>query len=686
MSVNSGRRTNDQTPSSGGRYNWREFIRNLTPAQDRELRRSIGGSGSQRPIVRVTREMREAREARRQGGRALWSPPLSREDMYLDGVIPSQPDAGDRVHHKCIITAEPRRHGGEEASIKYDFPAWMDFEKGEPTYSWEGLTFPRPRVVIAVDSDKLVYDTKETATSAMSAGVGAAAGSCPTSSSNGAAATTVPAEGRHGEPTLRTDNADICHVNRLRPRWSGWDRWRFPACARKAAPAPRGERCLCLAAAWRCPPCPPLGPPSSTPRICPCSTQRIRSPRIPARTHTSARNCRWSVAPGTQKSGGVSGGIRRFGGSIFARQCTRTVGEGLVIDAGTPGLDEVVSHELSSLEWVLAHKYATARMAAARSVRKKKRRIEGRMDHICPPNGGHPPETLGLMAYEGHKNSTSAFSPPWSGADAIRRSKGHVLILVSEESEKWARAISIAGLGSTTTVLVLVFVVLPHPMAPQFSKVLLPVDEMLPDNRTPGRDPRFWCLPPMRDEPNLRVPRSQYAFYLVTRGRMVGVWRRWSVAQLMVTGFPDAGHKGHDSYESCTAEWQEHCQMGVHPHPADPSLERQGKMRESRADVAAGPSTSQSRDSGRSVVRRGSGPRRSLSTPPAHTTIVPRGDPPPEPRPVRYFAIWAAEVVYSTSYAARLAFDDAVEDGRTPELLTTDDFEMALAYAAGETL
>jgi hypothetical protein len=35
-------------------------------------------------------------------------------------------------------------------------------------------------------------------------------------------------------------------------------------------------------------------------------------------------------------------------------------------------------------------------------------------------------------------------------------------------------------------------------------------------------------------------------------------------------------------------------------------------------------------------------------------------------------------------YAARLAFEDAVEEGGEPELLSTGDFEVALAYAEGD--
>jgi hypothetical protein len=35
-------------------------------------------------------------------------------------------------------------------------------------------------------------------------------------------------------------------------------------------------------------------------------------------------------------------------------------------------------------------------------------------------------------------------------------------------------------------------------------------------------------------------------------------------------------------------------------------------------------------------------------------------------------------------YSAKLAFDDAVEEGQEPKLLSTDDWEVALAYAEGD--
>ncbi|KAJ7786798.1 hypothetical protein B0H14DRAFT_3506383 [Mycena olivaceomarginata] len=172
------------------------------------------------------------------------------------------------------------------------------------------------------------------------------------------------------------------------------------------------------------------------------------------------------------------------------------------------------------------------------------------------------------------------------------------------------------------------------------TKTNMKAAEMVPDTNTAGHDARYWCLPPMREDPDEVVAVGNgYEFHLVSQGRQVGVWKNWTVAKSM--------------------EWQAHCQLGVHPHPVDPNVAKR-----------KGPSRP---------------PRRSLSTPASRRTsgaLSAVGG--SRPGGIRYFAIWGAGVVYSTKYAARHAFDDAVEDGKDPELLSTDDFEVALAYAEGE--
>jgi hypothetical protein len=104
----------------------------------------------------------------------------------------------------------------------------------------------------------------------------------------------------------------------------------------------------------------------------------------------------------------------------------------------------------------------------------------------------------------------------------------------------------------------------------------------------------------------------------------------------MVSGYPAAAHKGHDTYASCVVKWQAHCQLGVHPHPVAPSQ----------------PVTSQT-GKGKGASRA---PRRSSSTPASHrasqSQVGVRGQPPPR----RYYAIWGSGVVYSTKWVPPTGF------------------------------
>ncbi|KAJ7740333.1 hypothetical protein B0H16DRAFT_1729030 [Mycena metata] len=204
-------------------------------------------------------------------------------------------------------------------------------------------------------------------------------------------------------------------------------------------------------------------------------------------------------------------------------------------------------------------------------------------------------------------------------------------------------------------------------------KINMTVQEMVPDTQTVGHDPRFWCLPPIREDlDDVVAIGGGYEFHLVVHGRKVGVWKNWTVAQAMISGYPDAAHKGHHTLESCVAEWQAHCQLGVHPHPVEPTATNTTSTQQAAA--AAGPSTSAHR------------PRRSLSVPQSRrssgrVSCVTRGE---GPARIRYFALWGTGVVYSSRYTAKRAFDAAVEGGQEPELLTTDDFDVAVSYAEGD--
>ncbi|KAJ7866622.1 hypothetical protein B0H14DRAFT_3442329 [Mycena olivaceomarginata] len=156
---------------------------------------------------------------------------------------------------------------------------------------------------------------------------------------------------------------------------------------------------------------------------------------------------------------------------------------------------------------------------------------------------------------------------------------------------------------------------------------------------------------------------------LVTCGREVGVWKDWTVAQAMVSGFPSSAHKGHHLYEACVAEWQQHCLLGVHPHPVAPRLPSKSAWTPQK-EVAASSITTQE-PMGK----------------PQHLTSVPeRGSTPhlnAHPSP-RYYTISGGGQVYSSKRAAKLAFNRVVEDGGEPNLVSTEDFNVALVFAEGD--
>ncbi|KAJ7446789.1 hypothetical protein FB451DRAFT_1412198 [Mycena latifolia] len=202
------------------------------------------------------------------------------------------------------------------------------------------------------------------------------------------------------------------------------------------------------------------------------------------------------------------------------------------------------------------------------------------------------------------------------------------------------------------------------------AKTNMTEDEMVPNTCTEGHDPRYWCLPPMRDDPDDVVETSGgYEFHLVTVGHKVGAWRNWTVAKAMLTGYPDSTHKGHRSYEGCRIEWQEHCKLGLHPHPPDPQLAVRSKAKNKTSTPTAAAA-------GTSKVK---GRRRSSSTPVPKGPVVSVAPPLVGSDP--------EEVLRDLGRRGRvfhvMAFDNAMDEETEPELLSTPDFQIALAYAEG---
>ncbi|KAJ7434717.1 hypothetical protein FB451DRAFT_1195096 [Mycena latifolia] len=231
-------------------------------------------------------------------------------------------------------------------------------------------------------------------------------------------------------------------------------------------------------------------------------------------------------------------------------------------------------------------------------------------------------------------------------------------------------------------------------------------EEMIPDTINPDHDPRYWCLPPMHDDPS-----EDGAL-----GHKVGIWRNWTAVEALVTRYPSGAQWGHHTVEGCIKEWQVLCCLGVHPHPADPRLG--GQVRDVHATVgpgvvntAAPPITpaeavaateSPSRERGRVVepglqaaLQRycmpnlparslgGGSTRTETSTSVSSSSSLTACSWSDVPVHAHYYAIWESGIVYAARKDVKAAFKWGEAHGEKPQILTTEDFDEAQAFAEG---
>ncbi|KAJ7832281.1 hypothetical protein B0H13DRAFT_2371030 [Mycena leptocephala] len=208
-------------------------------------------------------------------------------------------------------------------------------------------------------------------------------------------------------------------------------------------------------------------------------------------------------------------------------------------------------------------------------------------------------------------------------------------------------------------------------MAPLLPPTNMTADEMIPDTTHSSHDPQFWCLPPVWDQPSEGATQGKFPMYLVTQGRKVGVWHNWTVVKPMVSGYPSGAYRGHKTMNSCVLEWQEHCALGVHPHPVDPGLlvGRAATVPPAQAGLlhAARQRDDDSSVSGVSVA--------STSSITATTWEEDAAG------PMRYFAIWGGRIVFTDRAEAKAAFLEAEAEGAKPRILSTADYDEAQAFS-----
>ncbi|KAJ6517555.1 hypothetical protein DFH09DRAFT_1332353 [Mycena vulgaris] len=203
--------------------------------------------------------------------------------------------------------------------------------------------------------------------------------------------------------------------------------------------------------------------------------------------------------------------------------------------------------------------------------------------------------------------------------------------------------------------------------------------EMVPDTRNPARDSRFWCLPPMRGGNGNGD--GHFPMYLVTQGRIVGVWKSWTVTKAMVDGFPAGAQRGHHSERACVEEWQLHCVLGVHPHPVDPNVGEAFGMGPvpglppspvATASPATSPPPSPTALHSPGAMTTSSSTESSVNE---SWDEVPQGP--------RFFALWKQKIVYGDRDDAQHAFTAAQARRGRQRIMSTDLYEEAQAFSEG---
>ncbi|KAF8197628.1 hypothetical protein K438DRAFT_1759769 [Mycena galopus ATCC 62051] len=154
-----------------------------------------------------------------------------------------------------------------------------------------------------------------------------------------------------------------------------------------------------------------------------------------------------------------------------------------------------------------------------------------------------------------------------------------------------------------------------------------------------------------------------------------GVCRR-TVAKAMVDGHPSGAQHGHQAMESCVTEWQQHCLLGVHPHPLAPvRIDAAPAQNIRRGPVD--PELQAQRQKYRMPDLMGLS-LRNLSGKLSEELLISSAT---EPEVAQYFALWGGRIVYADRPQAKEAFLAAQVEGLKLCLLSTSDYDEAQAYS-----
>ncbi|KAJ7152682.1 hypothetical protein C8R43DRAFT_950687 [Mycena crocata] len=231
--------------------------------------------------------------------------------------------------------------------------------------------------------------------------------------------------------------------------------------------------------------------------------------------------------------------------------------------------------------------------------------------------------------------------------------------------------------------------ILPAKQTLTMTRTNLPLEDMIPDTKNPAHDPRYWCLPPVREQQSRSNGSGKFPMYLVTQGKIVGFG---DLVKTLVDGYPSGSQRGHRTMEGCVEEWQVLCALGCHPHAIDPALSSTHSASVPLlADSSPPPSPSPSPPPRSSSPAPDSSP---MSSPPSspsssdalsslgqESSVTSSWDQVPENK--HYFARWGAGVVYSDRGQAKRDFLAAQARGGKHKILSTGLYDEAQAFAEG---
>ncbi|KAJ7758919.1 hypothetical protein B0H14DRAFT_2975215 [Mycena olivaceomarginata] len=226
-------------------------------------------------------------------------------------------------------------------------------------------------------------------------------------------------------------------------------------------------------------------------------------------------------------------------------------------------------------------------------------------------------------------------------------------------------------------------------------------EEVIPETDNPAHNSRFWCLPPVRDQPSEDRRGGGYPMYLVSQGRAVGVWHNWTVCEVdgERSSVRCAGWPSHDG--------RVHCRVARALRSGSPPASRCSRRDAPTAgcDTGNGRTIEVERAPGGTGTSSSPTNRRRLycmpqlaslsledvaTTPSAADDLSSSVSSPLSitstewvtvPDAARYFALWGGRIIYTDRAEAREVFVEAERQEEKPKILTTTDYNEAQAFS-----